>query len=493
MAALAGDIPGDDRGRLEVDALRSVCGPICGASLGETREIALGVDREDRDPKRRELLGQDPGGVGFPRSCHPADQAVTGEIGKRKDEGISARILAQGEALGGRGGKGGRHRIEASMHGGIDEGGGCQTGLDAKRRGAEFAVPVLRRSMSLRLFFGLVACLLMASTTRPAVAWGYEGHRVIAAIARPYLTPAVRDKVDALLAADPDTLTGPGMMEKATWADAWRGAGHRETSQWHFVDVELDAPDSTAACFGHPASAAPVSQGPAKACVIDRLDAFARELADPNTAPYERILALKYVLHFAGDLHQPLHASDNHDHGGNCVLVTLGGVRTLNLHSYWDTAVVEALGKNPQLVADNLRAGISPAQKAAWEHGDARSWAQEAFGVAKADAYRLGSPPGCLSDVAPIALPDGYPVAARRAASLQMQRAGVRLALILNRALAGVSLQAVTDAARSGAPLRPPLTASTDCSAQADTQGLHGKPRQAFRRRCKAQWVGPAA
>jgi hypothetical protein len=345
--------------------------------------------------------------------------------------------------------------------------------------------------MFLRQIFGLVAGLLVLSIANGALAWGYEGHRVIAAIARPYLTPAVRDKVDALLAADPDTLTGPGMMEKATWADVWRGAGHRETAQWHFMDVELEAPDSDAACFGHPAPARPASQGPAKACVVDRLNAFVGELADPATEAYERILALKYVLHFAGDLHQPLHASDNHDRGGNCVLVTLGGVRTLNLHSYWDTAVVEGLGKDPQRVADTLRSQITSPQKTAWEAGDTRSWAQEAFGVAKA-VYRLGSPAGCVSDVAPIALPDEYAVAARQAASQQMQRAGVRLALLLNRSLAEVDIRGVTNAARSGVSLRPPPTASTDCSAQADAQDLHGKVRQDFRRRCKAQWTEPS-
>lgn len=342
--------------------------------------------------------------------------------------------------------------------------------------------------MSQPLICGFLAGLLVALTAPAALAWGYEGHRVIAAIARPYLSPAVRDKVDALLAADPDTLTGPGMMEKATWADAWRGAGHRETAQWHFVDLELEGPNLDAACFGHPAASSPASQGPAKTCIVDRLDAFARELADPATAPYERILALKYVLHFAGDLHQPLHTADNHDRGGNCVLVSLGGTRTVNLHSYWDTAVVEALGKDPQRVADALRAGISPAQKSAWEQGDTRSWAQEGFGIARANVYRLGFASGCTADVAPLAMPDDYAIAAKTAASLQLQRAGVRLALFLNRALADVSVQAVTDAARIGAPLTPPPTASTACSAQADAQGLHGKSRQVFRRRCKADW-----
>ena len=160
----------------------------------------------------------------------------------------------------------------------------------------------------------IIALLLAPS---PAFAWGYEGHEIIATIARAELTPAVRAKVDAILAGDPDTLTGPDMVSRATWADAWRSAGHRETAQWHFVDTELDGPDLKAACFGYPAARNPASAGPATDCVVDKIREFTSELASPTTVPAERLLALKYLLHFVGDVHQPLHASDNHDRGGN--------------------------------------------------------------------------------------------------------------------------------------------------------------------------------
>ena len=169
----------------------------------------------------------------------------------------------------------------------------------------------------------------------PALAWGYEGHEIVADIARAELTPAVRAKVDALLASDTDPLTGHDMASEATWADAYRQHGHRETAAWHFVDTEIDgSADQDAACFGHPAPAAPASAGPAQDCVVDKVREFAAELAAPDTSPDERLLALKFVLHFVGDEHQPLHASDNHDRGGNCVLLSLGGARTQNLHAY---------------------------------------------------------------------------------------------------------------------------------------------------------------
>ena len=65
----------------------------------------------------------------------------------------------------------------------------------------------------------------------------------------------------------------------------------------------------------------PASAGSAQDCVVDKIDEFEAELASPSTAPAERLLALKYLLHFIGDLHQPLHASDNEDRGGNCVRI----------------------------------------------------------------------------------------------------------------------------------------------------------------------------
>ena len=279
-----------------------------------------------------------------------------------------------------------------------------------------------------------VAALCALSLPAGAFAWGYEGHEVVAAIAQGYLTPTVRGKVDQMLAADPDTLTAHDMLSESTWADRYRG-GHAETSEWHFVDIELDHPDLNSACFGFPV--APVaSQGPAHDCVVNKVAQFSTELGTSGTPPMERLLALKFLLHFVGDMHQPLHDADNHDKGGNCVLLNLGGPRQVNLHGYWDTVVVRVLGDDPQVVAATLAGHITPEDKAAWEKGDAQSWALEGFDIARNVGYTLGSKPGCAPDQSPVSLPPGYDEAARKAATIQLEKAGVRLALILNRALA---------------------------------------------------------
>lgn len=291
--------------------------------------------------------------------------------------------------------------------------------------------------------FAAASCMMLglAATSSQALAWGREGHQVVAALAWDYLTPGVRQKIDLLLKQDKDTLTQPDFLSRSIWADAWRSGGHKETGEWHFVDIELDHPDLPQACYNFPAQNGPASAGPAKDCVVNKIPEFAKELAAPDTPPAERVLALKYLVHFVGDLHQPLHAADNHDKGGNCVRLALGGPRTTNLHSYWDTGVVSELNPNPKSLADTLFMHITYDDKQAWQQGTPSDWAQESFGLARDYAYHLnGVKAGCDPDSAPIELPAGYDAAAQTVVSLQLKKAGVRLASLLNTALADVQI-----------------------------------------------------
>ena len=284
-----------------------------------------------------------------------------------------------------------------------------------------------------------LACAAAAALTlaaSPAFAWGDLGHEVIAKIAYAHLTPAARAKVDALLASDPDTLTAPDIASRATWADKYRSE-HRETAEWHYVDIEIDHPDLDAACFGHPrlAPGQPASQGPAHDCVTDKIEEFAAELRDPATPTAERVLALKFVLHFVGDLHQPLHASDHMDRGGNCVgLSPSPDGHANNLHAYWDSTVVRALGRSADEIAAKLDAQITPAEISEWSPGDARAWALEGFELAKRDVYALPDRPTC-EDHRSVALSSAYEATAERDAAVQLEKAGVRLAWVLNRSL----------------------------------------------------------
>ena len=269
----------------------------------------------------------------------------------------------------------------------------------------------------------------------PALAWGDIGHEVAALIAYDHLTPKAKARVDALLAADKDTLTTPDFAARATWADKYR-EGHRETAAWHFVDIELDHPDLNAACFGFPklVPGQPASQGPAKDCVVNKIEEFAAELRDPRTPQAEQILALKFLVHFVGDLEQPLHASDHHDRGGNCIGLDPQVGPSKNLHAFWDTAVVESLGSDPPDIAARLERDITPRKASSWTVGWPRSWAGETFAVARRYAYQLPSMPTC-DDHGSVTLSPAYEAQAQRVAAAQLEKAGIRIAAELNRAL----------------------------------------------------------
>jgi len=282
----------------------------------------------------------------------------------------------------------------------------------------------------------LTAIGIASLASQPVLAWGDKGHEIIASIARDRLTPATKAWVDAILAKDPDTLTAPDMVSRATWADKWRDGGHRETASWHFVDQELAGPDLKTAFFDYPEASDPPSAGPAQDCVVDKIGEFENELGDPTTPDAERLLALKYILHFVGDVHQPLHASDNQDRGGNCVHVSLGGQRTTSLHGFWDTGVLSTLGDDPGAIAKTLEADITPDEAKAWSAGPPEAWAEESYQAAKASAYTINSPSGCASDVAPIPLSAAYQTQALQVAKQQIEKAGVRLAAVLNAAAA---------------------------------------------------------
>jgi hypothetical protein len=272
--------------------------------------------------------------------------------------------------------------------------------------------------------FSRLACLTLVLVglaylhSAPAKAWGAEGHRIIALIAEARLTPAARSRLQSLLAADPDALTEPDVASRAVWADVWRNS-HRNTGPWHYADLEIDGSNTLdEAC----------SRGD---CVVARLEAFEAVLANPAAGRDSRLVALKFVLHLAGDLHQPLHLADNHDRGGNCVRLASGEP----LHRYWDDDVIEGLGSSPKEAAARLTADITPARVRAWEKGTIRDWALETHWVARRVVYAPPPAPRCQSG-SPLNLSPDYGARARAAAREQLERAGVRLGLLLNRALA---------------------------------------------------------
>jgi hypothetical protein len=279
---------------------------------------------------------------------------------------------------------------------------------------------------------------MLSAFPQQAAAWGDEGHQVVALIAQSFLEADVRKRVNALLASDTDSLTAHDIASAATWADKYRDANidgsRQKTRQWHFTDIEITAPDLNKACFNHPALPAGTvaSNGPAADCVVDKIQEFAAELANSATDPEEQVVALKFLLHFVGDLHQPLHSSDDNDRGGNDKKVSATGFKAGNLHHYWDTEFVALLETDAKSIASDLIGHISKGQEQEWETGKPSDWAVESFDVAKADAYgQLPAP----STRGTYRLTDEYVTTATDDVARQLSKAGMRLAFVLNNAL----------------------------------------------------------
>jgi hypothetical protein len=244
----------------------------------------------------------------------------------------------------------------------------------------------------------------------PALAWGAEGHEIVAAIALQELNPRARAQVARLLGS-------PQMLiHESNWADEIRDR-RRDTGRWHYVDIPLNAPTYRAA-----------RDCPRGDCVVAQIAAAQRVLADPRRPNGARAQALRFLIHLAADIHQPLHAVDNDDRGGNQVRITLRGDRT-NLHQLWDSRVVEALGFDSGQVAQTIRRSVSPQQRKAWQAGSPAAWATESHLVARDRIYptmqgrrSLRLPASYLREVIPVT-------------RQQLAKAGVRLAWLLNTSL----------------------------------------------------------
>ncbi len=299
-----------------------------------------------------------------------------------------------------------------------------------------------RRRAACALWRVLPLVLLGGARPPTALAWGEEGHAVIGIMAEQLLEPQARQRVLAILATDDSGLTADtGMGAEASWADHFRDSDRRTTRvhyhatrAWHFVDLELADADLELACPGplQLAPGTPASSGPAADCIVHKIVQFRDELADPHTAPAERLLALQFLLHLVGDLHQPLHACDDHDQGGNAKWVETPEEPRIKLHALWDTEFVRRLDPDAGRLATTLLAELSPAERRRLGGGTPLSWALETWGVAREHAYGRLAP--ARADGSYLLSADDM-TDATAVVRRQLQRAAVRLAELLNAAL----------------------------------------------------------
>ena len=187
--------------------------------------------------------------------------------------------------------------------------------------------------------------VLLLAASQPVLAWSGLGHRLVGALAERHLTPAAERQVRDLLRGEAD----PTLAGVATWADTLRDTDperFRATSRWHYVN--------SPGCDYVPARDCPDGN-----CVTAAIEAQRAILADRRQPLAARRDALKFVVHFVGDVHQPMHASSRDDKGGNDYQISLrtdlepeayarnryaNGVMATNMHSIWDYYVLGTLG-----------------------------------------------------------------------------------------------------------------------------------------------------
>ncbi len=366
--------------------------------------------------------------------------------------------------------------------------------------------------------FLLLAAVLLATPATPAFAWGRVGHQMVARLAELRIAPATRDKVQALLQqdqGDPAQVicgskgngfslagedegfalagtdeTSVGLVRVALYADQIREAPVGDgTKNWHFADIDYEATradfdkepfckrrvrpkyafNAAKKCYDRlPSSAKSVYRE--DDCSFRRIEEFAKTIGKPSAPVKERIFALKMLVHFVGDVHQPLHNAEwNADVGGNGRRVSFFNSSTLqgtfyDLHKVWDTSLLErmvlltlahekklsqqeALGRYLSATeidhfARFLTKRVDRAVEAGWfdDNSTPKDWAWEAHELAVRFSYNGaqknfqsafdGSGSGILK------IDEKYLEAARPALMNQIMRAGHRLAILLDRAFA---------------------------------------------------------
>lgn len=267
------------------------------------------------------------------------------------------------------------------------------------------------RRLAPPLATGVLAVL--AALPLPAQAWGAMGHRLVAALAADELSPAARDEVARLLEGEA-VPTLPGI---AAWADDVRAHDPvlgKRSAPWHYVNLgEQGCSYDVARDCRH------------GDCVVEAIHSQTAILADRHRSRAERLQALKFVVHFVGDAHQPLHAGYAHDKGGNTVQVSLNGKGT-NLHSLWDSKLLAATALDEAAYLQRLRElPVAVPVPLKVLPPDSAAWARQSCAIA--------TQPGVYPPSAK--LPDGYADTWRPVLEEQLRRGGTQLALLLNAAL----------------------------------------------------------
>ncbi|HWS41368.1 MAG TPA: S1/P1 nuclease [Arenimonas sp.] len=281
----------------------------------------------------------------------------------------------------------------------------------------------------MKILVKLCVAPLLVLVSQNAFAWGATGHRTVGLIAQQHMTPAALKKSQELL-------EGHSLAYVASWADEIRSDPKKygDTFNWHFTTWQDEDEQ-------HGAGQENASTG----FLLSQVSNQIAVLKNVKSSQGEKAVALKFLVHLMGDLHQPLHVGGGNDQGGNTCKVTWHG-KPVNLHSVWDNSIIDGTNLSYSELADFASQNHSKEQITKWQNGNLNTWSAESKALRRhiypAEVQTPLTPitylTYCQKNVAPEAMPklgyeysyEFFPVVQER-----LFQAGVRLAKILNESL----------------------------------------------------------
>lgn len=262
----------------------------------------------------------------------------------------------------------------------------------------------------------------------PGPMWNNAGHQIVCHIAWLRLTDTAREQVRELIAADPDyTEFAPSCV----WADEIRAQIRLGVESLQHLDRYTPAhyvntPRGRSGVDPNTCTRYFADRAPSM-CVLDGIEEVSESLSHYVDVEV-RLQALKFLGHFVGDVHQPLHAGYGDDRGGNDFEVSMMGLSGRNLHGVWDAFFLQHGGVPWEELANALADRITPIDARLWASTDPVVWADESYQIVEREVYQGLEPDGAYIGQAYY---DRHIATVER----QLMKAGVRLALVLNERL----------------------------------------------------------
>jgi len=264
--------------------------------------------------------------------------------------------------------------------------------------------------MNRALALSAVLCIGLLAA-HPAYPWGGKGHEIVGHIAQANLTDKAWKKVKTILR--PRTSIANTLARASVWPDKV-GRKIRDMNRFHYVSftTEQTTYSRNKIC-------------PGRNCIVEAIGWYQRVMVSEKAPLNVRRIALRFVVHLVGDIHQPLHAGHRNDRGGTDIYVNYRGAK-VKLHRLWDTSMIEAKEQGSSAeIAERLNEGVTPIDRQAWQGGTVSEWAVESLMLARSHAYKLPDTEVITETYVSRALP----VIRKRLA-----QGGIRLGWVLNEA-----------------------------------------------------------